>query len=78
MQSFENKPSFRMLSACGSGILRAILAICDKVLYLRHNDPWNGSHTEAVGNGISLNEVFGQKFTAQIPHLKTNVQIKCN
>ena len=55
-----------------------ISSLSIKVLYLRHYDPWNGTHTEGEGNDISLGEVFEQKFTAQIPHLKTNVHMKCN
>jgi hypothetical protein len=32
-----------------------------RVLYLRHYDPWNGTHTEGEGSDISLNKVVGQK-----------------
>jgi hypothetical protein len=54
-----------------------ISLLCNKVLYLRHYDPRTGTHT-GEGNDISLNEVFEKKLIAQIPHVKTNVQLKCN
>ena len=55
-----------------------ISSLCIKVLYLRHYDPRNGTHTEGEGNDISLNEVFEKKLTAQILHVKRNVLLKRN